>query len=71
MDNIIVRLTKFPNKIKGYTALDDDGNYNVYINCNLSADTQYKAFRHELEHISEKHWDYKVDVDQAESQGHR
>ena len=32
MGEIFTRLIKLPPRIKGYTAIDDDGNYNIYLN---------------------------------------
>lgn len=60
MDDIIIRLVSFPSKIQGVTRLDDDGDYNIYINSNLSRETQYKAYLHEIDHIREQHFDYNT-----------
>ena len=30
MDEIFTRLIKLPTRIKGYTAIDNDGNYNIF-----------------------------------------
>ena len=51
MDNIIVRLKDLPCGINGVTILDEDGNYNIYINARLSYYGQQEAYRHELKHI--------------------
>ena len=48
---VIVRLLKLPTSIRGFTAVDPDGNENVYINEQLSAPEQRKTLQHELEHI--------------------
>lgn len=63
MEEFIIRLTSFPTKIKGVTRLDDEGNYNIYINSNLSKETQYKAYLHEIDHIRERHFDYNTRKD--------
>ena len=42
------------------TVLDENGDYNVYLNDRLSHDAQAEAFRHEVEHIKQGHfyrWD--------------
>ena len=51
MDEIIVRQVDMPTDIKGMTVLDDDGNYNIYINDRLSHDMREKVYQHELTHI--------------------
>ncbi len=51
MDNIIVRLKDLPCGINGVTILDEDGNYNIYINARLSYYGQHEAYQHELKHI--------------------
>lgn len=48
---VIIRLLKLPASIRGFTAVDPDGNENVYINEQLSAPEQKKTLQHELEHI--------------------
>ena len=42
--------------IEGATALDADGNYNVYINTLLSEKTQERTIKHELNHIKKEHF---------------
>lgn len=58
---MIVRKTNlFPVEIPGITVLDQNGDYNVYLNDKLSYDAQADAFRHEVEHIKQGHfyrWD--------------
>lgn len=71
MDDVIVRLLDLPYTVHGFTSMDSDNNYNVYINSKLSKETQYRAYKHEIEHIAERHWDYKVDVDVVEKNGSR
>ena len=51
MEKVFVRLQNLPWKVNGFTILDADGDYNVYINARLSQDGQRKAYRHELRHI--------------------
>lgn len=50
---VIVRLIKLPHTIRAFTAVDPDGNENVYINESLTATEQRKALRHEMRHISQ------------------
>ena len=54
MDAIIIRKVNLSLEIKGMTILDDDGNYNIYLNARLSADAQAKAMREEVTKIKMK-----------------
>lgn len=38
--------------MKGVTAMDSDGFYNIYINSRLSYEEQKKAIAHEMKHIA-------------------
>lgn len=71
MDDVIVRLLDLPYTVHGFTSMDSDRNYNVYINSKLSKEMQYRAYKHEIERITERHWDYKVDVNEVEKNGCR
>ena len=51
MDAIIIRLLDMPESVHAVTRKDAEGDYNVYINARLDADTRAKALRHELKHI--------------------
>ncbi len=47
-----VRFIPFPvNSVGGMVTPNDDGSFSVYINSNLSVESQKKALDHELEHI--------------------
>ena len=61
MDEIITRVVDMPTEIKGITILDDEGNYNVYINDRLSHDMRHEVYEHEIAHI--KRNDFHRDVD--------
>lgn len=56
MDAVIIRKIDMPVGIKGLTVLDENGDYNIYINDKLSHDQQGVAFRHEVEHIKRGHF---------------
>jgi len=49
-----VRLIKLPHTIRGLTVTDPEGNYNIYINCNLSHETQIRTYYHEAAHVENK-----------------
>lgn len=53
MGTIIVRIVDFKDmKLRGGTVMNDEGDYNVYINARYSLDVQRKALQHELQHIN-------------------
>lgn len=47
MEDIFVRLKDLPYGMNAVTILDEDGDYNVYVNARLSYDGQLQAQRHE------------------------
>jgi len=56
MDCIIIRVVDLPLPLKGATVLDNEGDYNVYLNAKLSADERVETYRHEIEHIRLGHF---------------
>ena len=51
MDEVYVRLVRLPSTICGVTVKDENGDFNVYINSNLSTSAQNRALEHEMKHI--------------------
>jgi len=51
MDDVIVRLMDMPCCVNGFTAEDKNGDFNIYINANLSIEEQRIAYKHEFCHI--------------------
>jgi len=47
----IIRLVKLPPSVRGFTLLDGDGNYNIYLNKNQATERLRNALKHEVEHI--------------------
>lgn len=66
MSNIIVRIIDLPCTVRGYTALDDEGDYNIYLNARLSPQQQKNAYNHEMKHISRDDWHDSKTVEMAE-----
>jgi len=60
MSNIITRFMDMPTEIKGMTLLDDDGNYNIYINDRLCPFSRMETLKHELSHINNS--DFRIDT---------
>ena len=56
MDDIITRLIDMPTRIKGFTLPDPDGNYNIYLNQNLTQEEIDEIYRHEIKHIELGHF---------------
>lgn len=53
---MIIRKINLPVEVPGITVLDENGDYNVYLNDRLSCEAQADAFRHEVEHIKQGHF---------------
>lgn len=51
MSDVFVRQATLPLCVKGQVLLDEDGNYNVYINSKYPYESQVEALKHELRHI--------------------
>ena len=67
MNEIFVRLIDMPTTIRGYTAVDAEGNYNIYINARLSYAQQIKTYYHERLHIARDDFSDKKTIREAEA----
>ena len=56
MGTVFIRQTALPRTVYGATVVDADGNYNVYINENLSDRKKQDTVAHELQHIQNGHF---------------
>ncbi len=67
---MIIRKIDLPIGVDGITVLDENGDYNVYLNARISCNAQADAFRHEVEHVRQGHFytyeDIKVLEEKAE-----
>lgn len=68
MDAVIIRKIELPDGVNGITVLDANGDYNIYLNDQLSPDSQAKAFRHEVEHIKQGHFFVYEELEVIDSQ---
>jgi hypothetical protein len=68
MNDIFIRLTELPDRVKAMTVVDENADYNIYINNALSRDEMKKAYLHELQHIEKKHFDQDISVTKAEGE---
>ena len=71
MDNVIVRVIDLPDAIPAVTVLDDNGDYNIYLNGRLSKDNYDEAVRHELRHINKEHFYKEKPVRECEDEAKR
>jgi hypothetical protein len=51
MNNIFIREMKMPLTIRAFTLPDANGDFNIYINDELSDEAKRKSFEHEKAHI--------------------
>jgi hypothetical protein len=56
-DGIFVKITALPYRIHGYSRMNMDGSYTIFLNAHDSIERQEESKRHEVEHI------YKGDYD--------
>lgn len=66
MDEVFVRLIKLPSTVYGVTVKDENGDFNVYINSNLSAPARDRALKHEMKHIERGDFYSDTDIEQLE-----
>ena len=56
MNDIFVRFLPLPPRVNGITVIDENADYNVYLNSRLDGYRSRKAYLHELEHIRSGHF---------------
>ena len=73
MDDYIIRIVSLPEHVGGLTMVDENGDYNIYLNSRLSPDRLVEAYDHEVAHIQSGHLydDTKtVEEKETEANGH-
>ena len=68
MENEIVRLAPFPPTVNAVVLVDENGDFNIYVNENLSIEEQRRAYKHELEHIRQNHLFINKPVEECEAE---
>lgn len=68
MDEIFFRTVMLPLSVKGITVVDENGDYNVYINSRQSPNIQKEAAAHELKHIFKNHFYRLSSVEEDEQE---
>lgn len=66
MGEVIIRLANIP--VPGVTVLDENGDYNVYINDRLTYEERRKVADHEMNHIKNEHFYDTRSVDELEKE---
>ncbi len=64
---ILVREIKMPLTIRGFTVPDANGDFNIYINENLSDAAKKKTLEHENLHISRNDFQKEISAKLIES----
>lgn len=73
MEDYIIRIVPLPCHVGGFTMVDENGDYNIYLNSCLSQDRRIQAYDHEVAHIESGHFydDTKtVETKEREANGH-
>lgn len=68
MEHEILRLAPLPARVNAVTVVDNNGDFNIYVNEALSIEEQRRAYRHELEHIRRIHLFVNKPVEECEEE---
>lgn len=71
MDEITTRLVSMPVSAKGYTLMDHEGDYNVFLNSRHTHEQQMRSFQHELDHIRDGDFYNEGNADTVETHSHK
>ena len=56
MNETYLRVVALPQRVRAVVALDENGDYNIYVNTRLSYDERLRAYEHERSHILAAHF---------------
>lgn len=70
MNKVIVRLMQLPYHINAFTVMDENDDYNIYINARLTCECRSKAYMHELRHIKRNDFHNFLPIKEAENSEH-
>ena len=65
-----VVLEDLPCSIRGFTKMDNDGDYTIILNSRMSLETQRRTYLHEIEHIEKDDIHSPLTADQIEAVRH-
>lgn len=71
MNNVLVRELNFPIEIEGVIVVDNNGDYNIYINSLLSDEKKKETLDHELRHLQCDHHYTDVPIAEAENEANQ
>lgn len=67
MGDIFIRFVSFPTlRIYGATALDENGDYSIFIDERLSNEMKLATYQHEVMHIKKNHFSTDISAIDAE-----
>ncbi len=52
MNDVFLRYVDLPVFVKGQVLMDENGDYNIYVNAKMPVDIQQETIKHEVEHIN-------------------
>lgn len=67
MNLLFVREIKMPLSIRAFTIPDDNGDFNIYINEDLSDEAKQKSLEHEKNHIRKNDFQKELSAKLIES----
>ena len=71
MDDIVCRIIELPLRVNAVTVVDENGDFNVYVNSHLSRNEQKKAYKHECRHIGRQHFHSNKSVKTCEQEANQ
>ncbi len=71
MDDIVCRIIELPSRVNAVTVVDENGDFNVYVNARLSYEQQREAYKHECRHIRGQHFHSHKSVETCEQEANQ
>ena len=68
MGDILTRVIELPASVSAMTVVDENGDYNIYINAVLTREAADRALRHEMAHIRGGHFEADKPVAECEQE---
>ena len=66
MGDILTRIIELPATVSAMTVVDENGDYNIYINAALTREAADRALRHEMAHVRGGHFEADKPVAECE-----
>ena len=64
----MTRVITLPDGVSAMTVVDENGDYNIYINAALTREAAECAMRHEMTHIRQGHFEVDRSVTECEKE---